>query len=244
MGNGFVNLKKVGLLFKKELRFFFFSPIAYIFICIFLILVGWFFFSDFFLYNQVDLRVFFERLPIFLSLIVPVITMGLFSEEFSVGSYEIISTTSVSLWDIILGKFFAVVAFMIIALIPTLIYPLSISFLGELDFGPVIGGYIGSIFLIGALASIGLFTSALTKNQIVALIIAFAITAPVCIIIPLMKWNNLIPMNLMWLMDFISVESRFGNIAKGIIDIRDLLYFLSIIAIGLYSTRLILESRK
>ena len=244
MGNGFVNLKKVGLLFKKELRFFFFSPIAYIFICIFLILVGWFFFSDFFLYNQVDLRVFFERLPIFLSLIVPVITMGLFSEEFSVGSYEIISTTSVSLWDIILGKFFAVVGFMIIALIPTLIYPLSISFLGELDFGPVIGGYIGSIFLIGALASIGLFTSALTKNQIVALIIAFAITAPVCIIIPLMKWNNLIPMNLMWLMDFISVESRFGNIAKGIIDIRDLLYFLSIIAIGLYSTRLILESRK
>ncbi len=244
MDSGIINIKKVGLLFKKELRFFFFSPIAYIFICIFLILVGWFFFSDFFLYNQVDLRVFFERLPIFLSLVVPVITMGLFSEEFSVGSYEIISTTSVSLWDIVLGKFFAVLALMIIALVPTLIYPISISFLGELDFGPVIGGYTGSIFLIGTLASIGLFTSSLTKNQIVALIIAFAITAPLCIIIPLMKWGNLIPMSLMGLLDFVSVESRFSNIAKGIIDIRDLLYFLSVIAIFLYSTKLILESRK
>ncbi len=242
MQEGILNYKKIWILFKKELRFFFFSPIAYIFICIFLVLVGWFFFSRFFLYNQVEMRGFFELLPIFLALIIPAITMGLFSEEFSVGSYEMISTTSVTLMDIILGKFLAASTFMLIALTPTLLYPISISFLGELDIGPVIGGYVGSVFLIGALTSIGIFTSSLTKNQIVSLIIALAICFFLSFILGFMK--SFAPAAMVGIIEFISADAHFNNIAKGVIDWRDILYFISIIVIALYSTKLVLERRK
>ncbi len=233
--------KKIWIIFKKELRFFFFSPIAYIFICVFLILSGWVFFSQFFLFNQTEMRVFFEILPYFYAFIVPAITMGLFSEEFSVGSYEMISTTSVSLIDIILGKFLAACAFMLIALVPTFIYPVSISFLGDLDLGPVLGGYIGSIFLIGAFTSIGLFSSSLSKNQIVSLIVSIAICVPLTFIIFM---NRYLPPVFAQIIDNFSAAARFENIAKGVIDMRDIIYFLSIIVIALYSTKLVLERRK
>jgi ABC-2 type transport system permease protein len=240
----FMNWNKVLIIARKELRFFFFSPIAYIFVCIFLALVGVFFFfiNNFFLVNQLDLRMFFEVMPIILSIIVPLITMALFSEEFNLGSYEVLSTLSVTTTDIIAGKFLAATAFMSVALLPTLFYPFTLAFLGDLYLAPVIGGYLGTVLLIGSLASIGIFTSSLTRNQIIAFIVAFAISITLSFLIHIAL--PLIPGFLSGFFDFISAYSHFSNIARGIIDWRDILYFLSIIAIMLYSTVLVLDERK
>jgi len=237
-----LNFKKVYCIIYKELRYFFFSPVAYIFICIFLVSVGWLFFSRFFLYNQLEMREFFNILPIVLAFVVPAITMGLFSEEFSVGSYEVISTTSVSILDIVLGKFFAAAIFIFITLLPTLLYPITLIFLGELDFGPIIGGYFGSIFLISALVSIGLFSSSLSKSQIVSFIISFAISVVLSLILGLMK--AVTPTFLIDFIDMISFGTRFSNISKGVVDLRDLIYFLSVTLLGVYLTYQNLELRK
>ncbi|MCK5915330.1 MAG: ABC-2 transporter permease, partial [Deltaproteobacteria bacterium] len=137
-------------IFKKELKGFFFSPIAYIVITAFLLLSGWFFFSTFFLYNQADLRTFFTQLPLIFAFIVPAVTMRLFSEELNSGSFELLSTLPVSSCGIVVGKFLAALTFIALMLLPTLAYALSVSLLGDLDFGPVFGGYCGALLLGGA----------------------------------------------------------------------------------------------
>jgi len=177
-----------------------------------------------------------------LSFVIPAITMGLFSEEFSSGSYEVISTTSVSNIDIIIAKFVAAVMFMYIALSPTIMYPITLAFLGELDLGPIIGGYTGSVFLIASLVSIGLFASSLSKSQIISFIISLAISVSLCLILSLMK--SVTPPFLVGILDTISFSTRFSNIAKGIIDLRDIFYFITIIVIGIYATYQNLENRK
>jgi len=134
------NMKHI---FKKEFKTYFVSPIAYIVISVFLVVIGWLFFSTFFLNRQASLTQFFSLLPVTFAFIIPAITMRLFSEEINVGSYEILLTMPVFFKDIIIGKFLAAVAFVGIMLAPTIIYAFSISFLGELDWGPVIGGISG-----------------------------------------------------------------------------------------------------
>ena len=141
-------------IFKREFRHYFVTPIAYIVIAIFLILTGWFFFSTFFLYNQAELRNFYSLLPLIFSFIVPTLTMRLFSEEYNVGSYEILVTMPVTDPDIILGKFFAALAFIAVMLLPTVSYAISVSFLGELDWGPVVGGYVGALLLGAAFCAV------------------------------------------------------------------------------------------
>ncbi len=237
-----LNIKKIILITKKELKSFFYSPVAYIFICIFLVALGWLFFSKFFLYNQLEMREFFNILPIILSFVIPAITMGLFAEEFSSGSFEVISTTSVSSLDIVLGKFVAALIFMVIALLPTLMYPVFLSFLGELDLGPIFGGYIGSIFLISSLVSIGLFASSLTRSQIISFIISLSISVSLCLLLGLMK--SITPPFMVDIIDYFSFSGRFSNIAKGIIDLRDITYFIAISVIFSFLSYQNLEFRK
>ncbi|MBF0199901.1 MAG: ABC-2 transporter permease, partial [Desulfamplus sp.] len=133
----------------KEFKDYFISPIAYIVISLFLVVTGWFFFSTFFLFDTADMRNFFSMLPMIFSFIIPAITMRLFSEEINVGSYEILLTMPVSFSDITLGKFIAATLFCGCMLVPTISYPIFISFIGDLDPGPVIGGYIGALLLSG-----------------------------------------------------------------------------------------------
>ncbi|MCX7820088.1 MAG: hypothetical protein N2258_00235 [Brevinematales bacterium] len=237
-----VNFNKILHITKRELKSFFYSPVAYIFICIFLVALGWLFFSKFFLYNQLEMREFFNILPIVLSFVIPAITMGLFAEEFSSGSYEVISTTSVSGLDIIIGKFIGAVVFMIIALFPTIIYPVFLVFLGELDLGPIFGGYIGAIFLISALVTIGIFASSLSKSQIVSFIISLSISVTLCLLLGLMK--SITPPFIVDLIDYFSFSSRFSNIAKGILDLRDIAYFIASSVVFLFLTYQNLEYRK
>ena len=168
-------MQQVLQIFKKEFYTYFISPVAYIVISIFLVVTGWFFFSTFFIYNQASLRNFFSLLPMIFSFVVPAVTMRLFAEEFNVGSYEMLLTLPVTVVQVVLGKFFAGMLFVGAMLVPTLAYPVFLSLLGDLDWGPVVGGYLGALLLGGAFCAVGLFASSLTRNQIVAFIIAMAI---------------------------------------------------------------------
>jgi len=231
-------MRQVIHILKKELKDYFISPIAYIVISIFLVIIGWFFFSTFFLFNQADLRHFFTLLPLVFSFIIPAVTMRLFSEELNIGSYEILRTLPVTSKDIIFGKYLAGVIFVAAAMVPTLSYPIFVSFLGQLDWGPVIGGYLGALLLGGAYTAVGLFASAVTRNQIIAFIVGLVI----CFVLTLIdKMLFFFPNQLLGIIGYIGADFHFANIAKGIIDTRDILYFASVIFVGLYGTNLVME---
>lgn len=227
--------------FKKEFRGFFFSPIAYIVITTFLLLSGWFFFSTFFLYNQAELRNFFSQLPIIFAFIVPAVTMRLFSEELNSGSFELLSTLPITPCGIVVGKFLAAITFIGLMLLPTIAYALTAALLGDLDWGPVFGGYCGALLLAGAYAGIGLFASSLTKNQIVAFIIGMAI----CFMLTIFdRMLFFVPESLLAVFAYLGATTHFQNISRGIIDTRDLLYFLSIMFLALYATTVVLKEKQ
>ena len=227
-------------IFKKEFKSYFVSPIAYIVIAIFLLVTGWFFFATFFLVGQANLRNFFSLLPIIFSFVIPAITMRLVSEELNIGSYEILLTMPVTLTDVVLGKFLAAVAFVIAMLVPTFTYPVTVTALGQLDWGPVAGGYIGAVLLGAAFSAIGLLASALTRNQIIAFIVGLA----VCFILTLIdKMLFFLPRSMLGVLTYLGADYHFQNISKGIIDSRDIIYFLSVCFISLYAAYLALRGK-
>ncbi len=227
--------------FRKELKGFFFSPIAYIVITTFLLISGWFFFATFFLYNQAELRNFFIQLPLIFAFVVPAVTMRLFSEELNSGSFELLTTLPVTDTGVVLGKFLAAVAFIALMLLPTIAYALTAAGLGELDWGPVFGGYAGALLLAGAYAGIGLFASSLTKNQIIAFIIGMAGCFGLTILDRILFF---VPEKILGFFAYLAASSHFQNIARGIIDTRDLLYFFSLMFVFLYATVLVLRERR
>lgn len=226
---------------KKELYSYFYSPIAYVVMVIFLAIAGWFFFSRFFLFGQLELRAFFSIAPLLLMFLAPAITMRLLSEEMNTGSYEMLMTLPISVTQMLLGKFLAALIFLGVAIAVTLSYPLTISLIGPLDWGPVIAGYIGLIFLGGSYLAIGLFTSALTRNQIVAFILGFAICFTLFLVD---KTLMFVPGPLVGLFEYLGVEFHFQNFTRGVIDSKDVIYFLSLLVMTLAGTHLILARRK
>ena len=235
-------MENVKHIFKKEFKTYFISPIAYIVISVFLLVIGWLFFSTFFLNRQASLIRFFSLLPVTFAFIIPAITMRLFSEEINVGSYELLLTLPVSFKEIILGKFLASVAFIGVMLSPTIVYAISISFLGDLDWGPVIGGYLGALLLGASFSAIGLLASCLTRNQVVAFIIGMAICFFLTLLIDFILF--FIPGFMVGIFQYLSANFHFQNISKGIIDSRDLLYFIILSFVALYSTNLIMQEKK
>jgi len=233
-------MKQAVHIFKKEFRTYFVSPIAYIVISIFLMVTGWFFFTTFFLYNQTNLRNFFSLLPIIFSFVVPAVTMKLFSEELNVGSYEILLTMPVTFLDVVVGKFLSAVAFIAVMIAPTLSYPITVSFLGELDWGPVAGGYLGAVLLGASFSAIGLFASSLTRNQIIAFIIGMAICFSLVLVDKMLFF---LPQTLLGILSYLGADAHFQNISKGIIDSRDALYFLSVCFVGLYGAHLVMQEK-
>jgi len=167
--------------------------------------------------------------------------MKLFAEELNIGSYEILLTLPVTFTDIILGKFLAGVVFVSVALIPTLSYPIFIAFTGQLDWGPVVGGYIGAVFLGAAYTAVGLFASSLTRNQIIAFIVGMII----CFFLTLIdKMLFFFPESILGMIGYLGADFHFKNVAKGIIDSRDIIYFLSIIFLGLYGAHLAMQEKE
>jgi ABC-2 type transport system permease protein len=229
-------------IFKKEFKSYFYSPIAYIVISIFLLIIGWLFFSTFFLNDQASMVGFFSILPPTFAFIIPAVTMRLFSEEMNVGTYELLLTLPVTFLDIIIGKFLAAVAFIAVMLAPTLVYAITITFMGSLDWGPVIGGYVGALLLGATFSAIGLLASSLTRNQVVAFIIGLAI----CVILTLLMDFLLffLPDTVVDFFQYFSAKYHFQDIAKGVLDSRSILYFITVAFVSLYGANLIMQKKK
>ncbi len=235
--------------FKRELNGYFNSPVAYVFIVIFLMLSGFFTFNigHFFEIGQADLRVFFQWHPWIYLFLVPAVAMRLWSEERRLGTLELILTLPVTLSQVILGKFLAAWIFLGIAL--ALTFPLVVTtlYLGDPDLGAVLCGYIGSFLMAGAYLSIGTMTSSMTRSQVISFIIAVVI----CLFFILAGFSPVIQMLSgwapVWLTDLIaqlSFLTHFASIERGVLDFRDILYFVSIVFLMLYANATILENRR
>jgi ABC-2 type transport system permease protein len=231
----------VAVFCKKELRSFFDSPIAYIVITIFLLISGWFFFNDLFLVNQASMRNLFGIVPFIFMFFVPAITMRQISEEKKSGTIELLVTLPVKDYQIILGKFMAGLILICAALVLTWVYVLVLSGLGNLDIGAVVAGYVGLVFLGAAYLSIGMFTSSLTQNQIVAFITGFVIIFALYMADKVLMF---VPGFLASVLEYLSVGYHFSNISRGVIDSRDVIYYLSLIFFFLFLAVRTLESRK
>jgi ABC-2 type transport system permease protein len=235
-------LEKTKHIFRREFKAYFISPVAYIVISIFLLIIGWMFFSTYFFSGQANLGNFFALLPLSFSFIIPAVTMRLFSEEINMGTYEILLTLPVTSRDIILGKFLAAVAFVGLMLAPTLVYAITTAFLGQLDWGPVIGGYVGAMLLGASFCAVGLLASSLTRNQVIAFIIGMTICFSLTMMIDFVLY--FLPDALVKVFQYFSANFHFKNIAKGVVDTRDILYFLSVMFIALYLSAFIMKEKK
>jgi len=218
---------------KREFRSYFNSPIAYIVISVFLLLAGWFFFTPLFLIGRSSLRGFFSFAPALFIVFIPAITMRLIAEELKTGTLEWLSSMPLRDFEMVLGKFLASLALIGVALAFTIPYPISVEMIGTLDWGPVIGGYLGLLLLAGALLSVGMFASSLTENQIVAFIIGVTF----CFIFYILdKVTFFLPEYLGAIFQYLSVDYHFRNIARGVIDTRDILFYFGMIIVGLFLT--------
>lgn len=229
------------VILKRELSSFFSGPVAYIVSALFLAFSGLLFFSTFFLVNRAELRGFFGVLPMLFAFFIPALTMRLLAEERRSGSLETLLTLPVSAFDVVFGKFLAVVLYVAVMLIPTLVYVVTVVTLGSPDAGPIVGGYLGALFLASAFSAIGLFASAVTKNQIVAFFVAF--TACFGLVI-LDQFLVIFPSAIVAPLDWLSAGSHFESVSRGIIDSRDLLYFLSVTAIFVALTVKTVQERR
>ena len=229
---------------KKELRGFFHSPVAVIFLAVFLIavMVSFFFVDKFLSMGLADVRPLFDRLPVLLIFLVSALTMRSWSEEQKTGTLEVLLTLPIPGWKLVLGKFLAGFILIAIALGLTLGVPLTVEILGDLDWGPVIGGYLAALLLAGAYLSIGLCLSALTDNQIISLVT----TALACLVLYFIG-TDITTRGLGYeaaeILRSIGTGSRFESVARGVIDIRDLVYWLSLIGLFLSLNVFILKTK-
>lgn len=229
------------VILKRELSSYFTSPIAYIVSGLFIVFSSFLFFAIFFIQNRAELRQFFTNLPMLFAFFIPAITMRLFSEERRNGSLETLLTLPVTSFDVVIGKYLAAFCFSLCMLVPTIAYVITVLIFGKLDAGPLIGGYLGAVFLAASFSSIGLFASAVTKNQILSFFIAFSL----CIFLALAdSFLMFLPAPIVGLLQYFSAGSHFTSISKGIIDTRDLVYFVSLTAVFLTLTVKVLDTRR
>lgn len=234
---------------KRELAGYFGSPVAYVFIVIFLLLSGFFTFSvsNFYEHGQADLRGFFVWHPWIYLFLIPAVAMRLWAEERRTGTIELILTLPVTLTEVILGKFLAAWLFLGLALLLTFPLVLTVIYLGDPDLGAILSSYIGSFLLAGAYLSVGSMTSSLTRNQV----ISFILSVVICLFLVLAGWRPVTDVLSgwapRWLVDVISGFSfmpHFTSMERGVLDLRDLLYYFSVMFFMLFSNGVVLQNRK
>lgn len=237
-------MDKIWIIAKKELKTFFDSLLAYILLTLFLGLTGlftWVLIWDIFSTGQASLRPFFWVCFVTFSIFIPVITMGMFSEEKRSGTIELLLTKSISDWQVILGKLVAVFTLVLIALLITAPYYISVTYLGDkVDHGQIICGYLGVILLSLSSVSIGLWASSVSKNQIEALLISLGVATGLHFFCWILSFGPVVP----GVFEYISGESHFEPMLNGVIRIRDIAYFLSIFLAGLFLTEAVLSKRR
>lgn len=235
-------MKNVIAVARKEFKTYFESPIAYIFITAFLLLVNFLYLWTFFVAGQADMRPFFGFMPFVFLFLVPSITMRLWAEERKMGTLEVLLTLPVQEKDVVLGKFIASLLFLLVMLALTFNIPLLVGFLGDPDWGMIICGYLGCLLMGASYLAIGLFASGLSDNQIVAFILAIAICTAMLIV---GEWFFLIlvPDLLVPLFNYLGLGAHFESMGRGVIDTRDMLYYISVIGVFLYLNVNTVENR-
>lgn len=230
---------------KRELRSYFDSLVAYILLLTFLGFTGFFVWlsgnGDVFFRKQADLKVFFSIANWTLFFFIPAITMKLLAEEKRSGTIELMLTKAVSNWQLVWGKFLAAFLLVAIALAFTLPYYYSISTLGNFDHGANISGYLGLLLMSSAYIGIGIFASSLTSNQIVAFLLALIIGICFHFLFGVIASGS--SGLVAEIFDTLSLSSHFASISRGVIDTKDIIYFLSVTAIGLISSEYIISKR-
>ena len=234
---------------KRELRGYFSSPVAFVFIVIFLVLAGFFTFmvAGFFERGEANLQAFFAWHPWLYLFLVPAVGMRMWSEERRLGTIELLLTMPITPWQAIVGKFLA--SWFVVALALALTFPvvLTVNYLGSPDNGVILGGYIGSLLLAGSYLAISAMTSAMTRNQVVSFIVAVVISLFLILAGYPPVTNMLVTWASPWLVDgiaSISVMTHFESIQKGVLDSRDVIYFLSVIVFCLFNTSIIIRAHR
>ena len=242
-------MSQIAAVFRRELRSYFATPLAYVFIVIFLVLAGVFTFQmgGFFERGQADLQSFFRWHPWLYLVLIPAISMRLWAEERNSGSIELLMTMPLTLGQAVVGKFLAAWVFACIALLLTFPVWITVNYLGSPDNGAILAAYIGSWLMAGGFLAIGTCMSAATRNQVIAFITA----ALVCFVFLLAGFpfvldlvRGILPSSLVEAVASLSFFTHFDAISKGVIDLRDLLYFAALIGFWLTATALVLDMKK
>ena len=236
-------------IFKRELRSYFSTPVAYVFIVIFLLLSGAFTFylGNFYERGQSDLQAFFTFHPWLYLFLVPAVSMRLWAEERKSGTIELLLTLPITMWQAVFGKFLAAWAFIAIALVLTFPIWLTVNYLGSPDNGVIFASYLGSLLMAGAFLAIGSCLSASTRNQVVA----FILTVVICFLLMMAGYPLVLdaigafaPQGAVDSVASLSFLTHFASISKGVFDLRDLVYFVLMIGVWLYATAVVIDMKK
>jgi len=234
--------------FKRELKSYFTTPLAYVFLVIFLFFSGYLTFKQgFYEMRQADMRTFFMNLPLLFVFMVPSVAMRLWAEERKVGSIELLFTLPITIRQAVLGKFFAAWLFLAIALALTFPMVITVCYLGDPDGGLIVTGYIGSLLMAGGFLAIGCFFSAVSKNQV----ISFVLSVVACAILvyagmptTMNYLSTFMPAGLVSAIGGMSFQGHFESIQKGVLEFKDLAYFVLIIAGWVAACTIVLDERK
>jgi len=234
--------------FKRELKSYFTTPLAYVFLVIFLFFSGYLTFKEgFYEMRQADMRAFFMNLPLLFVFMVPSTAMRLWAEERKAGSIELLFTLPITITQAVLGKFFAAWLFLVIALALTFPMVITVCYLGEPDIGLIITGYLGSILMAGGFLAIGCFFSALSKNQV----ISFVLSVVACAVLvfagmpsTLNFVSTFLPAGMVSAIGNMSFQSHFESIQRGVLKFEDLSYFILLIIGWIVACSIVLDDRK
>ena len=244
--NAFSNIKAI---MKRELGGYFTSPIAYVFLVIFLLLSGFFTFSvgNFFERGEASLVSFFTWHPWLYLFLVPAVGMRLWSEERRLGTLELLLTLPITSWQAIVGKFLASWAFLALALVRTFPVVITVNWLGDPDNGVIFAGYVGSLLLAGAYLAISCMTSAMTRNQV----ISFILSVMICLFLILAGYTPVTDLLTRWANPVVvqtiaafSVMTHFEGFQRGVLDTRDVIFFASVIGFALFATGVIIRNQR
>ena len=236
-------MRNIATIARRELGAYFNSPIAYVVVAVFLLLSALLFFSALFIQQQADLRELFDGFwtTLLVAIVGPAVTMRLLAEERSNDTLELLLTMPVTDWQVVLGKYLAAVGLFAFAMLGMFVFAATVAMIGPLDKGPAFAGYLGLFLVAATYMAVGMMTSSFTKNQIVAFIGAVMI----CLMLWLIgKVVQVFPPTVQPLLDWLGMDRHMGNMARGVIDTRDLLYFGTLITSCLLVTQATLESRR
>jgi len=238
-------MKQIWVISKRELQSFFDSLTAYIMLIAFLGFSGlftWLYGSDIFFVKQASLQAFFGVAYWTLFFFIPALTMRQFAEENKTGTIELLLTRPVNDWQVVIGKFLATLLLVVIALAFTLPYYITVANLGKIDHGAVITGYLGLILMSAAYISIGIFTSSISNNQIIGFLLALAILFMFQLLFSFIGQGTGGIVG--EVLDYLSVETHYESVSRGVLDSKDIIFFFSLIFLGLVSTEAVLTKNR